>query len=43
MYWYFCIGFIESMLKDKTLLEYTNLFYTNDYEKNDKIMLRCFQ
>ena len=34
---YFCIGFIDSMLKDKILLEYTNLFSTNEYKKNDKI------
>ena len=24
------------MLKDKSLLNYTNLFYTNDYKNNDK-------
>ena len=34
---YFCIGFIDFMLKDKILLEYTNLFSTNEYKKNDKI------
>ena len=33
---YFCIGFIDFMLKGKSLLDYTNLFYPNDYEKNDK-------
>ena len=33
---YFCIGFIEFMLKGKSLLDYTNLFFPNDYEKNDK-------
>ena len=33
---YFCIGFIDFMLKGKSLLEYTNLFYPNDYEKNAK-------
>ena len=32
---YFCIGFIDFMLKGKSLLEYTNLFSTNDSEKND--------
>ena len=31
------------MLKDKSLLKYTNLFRPNDYEKNDKIMLKYFQ
>ena len=34
----FCIGFIYFMLKGKSLLEYTNLFSSNDYEKNDKII-----
>ena len=33
---YFHIGFIDFMLKGKSLLDYTNLFSTNDYEKNDK-------
>ena len=40
---YFCIGFIDLMLKGKSLLEYTNLFSPNDYEKNDKIILKYFQ
>ena len=40
---YFSIGFIDVMLKDKSLLEYTNLFFPNDYEKNDKIILNYFQ
>ena len=43
MYWYFCIKIIGFMLKDKSLLNYTNLFSPNDYEKNDKIILKCFQ
>ena len=38
MYGYFCIGFIDFMLKGKSLLDYTNLFSPNDYEKNDKII-----
>ena len=33
---YFCNGFIDFMLKGKSLLDYTNLFSTNDHEKNDK-------
>ena len=33
---YFRIGFINFMLKGKGLLEYTDLFSANDYEKNDK-------
>ena len=40
---YFCIGFIDFMLKGKSLLDYTNLCSPNDYEKNDKIILKCFQ
>ena len=32
---YFCIGFIDFMLKGKSLVEYTNLFSPNGYEKND--------
>ena len=40
---YFCIGFIDFMLKGKSLLEYTNLFYPNDYEKNEKVILKYFQ
>ena len=37
MYQYFCIGFIDFMLKVKSLLESTNLFSSNEYKKNDKI------
>ena len=43
MYVYFCIGFIDFILKSKRLIEYTNLFSTNDYENNDKIILKYFQ
>ena len=39
---YFCIWFIDFILKSKSLLEYTNLFSPNDYEKNDKIILKYF-
>ena len=40
---YFCIGFFDFMLKSKGWLEYTNLFSANDYEKNDKTILKYFQ
>ena len=40
---YFCIGFIDFMLKGKNLLDYTNLFSPNKYENNDKIILKYFQ
>ena len=38
---YFCIGFVDFMLKGKSLLDYTNLFSLN--EKNDKIILKYFR
>ena len=40
---YFCIGFIDFMLKGESMLDYANLFSPNDYEKNDKIILKHFQ
>ena len=40
---YFFIGFIDFMLKAKTLLDYTNLFSPNDYEKNNKKIQKYFQ
>ena len=40
---YFCIGFIDFILKDKNLLEHTNLLSRNEYERNDKIILKYFQ
>ena len=39
----FCTGFLDFMLKGKSLLDYTNLFTPNEYEKNDKIILIYFQ
>ena len=39
---YFCIVLIDFMLKGKTLWKYTNLISPNDYEKNDKIILKHF-
>ena len=39
---YFCIGFSNLILKGNGLLEYTNLFSPNDYEKNDKTILKYF-
>ena len=40
---YFCIGFIDFILKGKSLLEYTNVFSPNEYKRNDKIILKYFQ
>ena len=42
MFGYFCIGFIDFMLKGKTLTEYTSLFSTNNFKKNDNIVLNYF-
>ena len=43
MYGYFCIEFINYMLKGKKLLDYTNLFSPNDSKKNDRIIKRIFK
>ena len=40
---YFCIGFIDFMLADKTLTDYTNLFPPYDFNKNDQIILSYFK
>ena len=39
---YFCIGFIDCMLKGKTLTEYTNLLLPNNFKKNEYIILNYF-
>ena len=36
---YFCIGFIDFMLKVKSLLVYTNLFSPNEFKKNNNIKI----
>ena len=33
---YFCIGFINFMIKEKNLTDYTNLFLPNDFKRNDE-------
>ena len=40
---YFCIEFINYMLKGKTLLDYTNLFSPNDFKENDRVIKRIFK
>ena len=40
---YFCIGFIDFMLQGRNFLDYANLFYPINYEKNDKITLKYYQ
>ena len=42
MWRYFCVGFIDSMLKGKTLTEFTDLFLPNNFKKNDDIILNYF-
>ena len=39
---YFWIGYIDFMLKGKSSLDYTNLFPSNEYGKNDKIIILFF-
>ena len=39
---HFCIGFIDFMLAEKTLPEFTNLFSPNKLKKNDDIILNYF-
>ena len=40
---YFCIGFIDFMLADKTLIDYTNLLSPYDFNKNDSIIFSYFK
>ena len=40
---YFCIGFIVFLLAGKTLIDYTNLFSSYDFNKNDSIILSYFK
>ena len=42
MYRYFCIGFIDLILKGKNLTDFTNLFSPNNFKKNDDIILKYF-
>ena len=39
---YFFNGFIDFMLKGKSLVDYTNLFSPIEHGKNDKIILKFF-
>ena len=40
---YFCIGFIDFMLKGTSLTDFTNFFSSNDFKKNDDIILNYFK
>ena len=39
---YFCIVFIDFMPAGKKLIDYTNLFSPNNFNKNDDINLKYF-
>ena len=40
---YYCIEFINYMLKGKALLDNTNLFSPNDLKRNDQVIKRIFK
>ena len=40
---YFCIGFVDFILAGKTLIDYTNLFSPQDFDKNDQIIISYFK
>ena len=40
---YFCILFINFMLANKKMTDFTSLFSPNDFEKNDDIILSYFK
>ena len=42
MFGYFYLEFIDFMLAEKTLTEFTNLFSSNNFKKNDDIILNQF-
>ena len=39
---YFCIGFIDFMFKGNSLTDFTNIFSTDNFKKNDEIILNYF-
>ena len=39
---YFSTGFIDYMFIGKSLADYTNLFSTNNFKRNDDIILNYF-
>ena len=39
---YFCIGLVDFMFQGKTLTEYANLFWPNNFKKSDDIVLNYF-
>ena len=43
MYRFYCIFFIKYTLAGKKLLAHNNFSSVNDYNKNDKIIFKCFK
>ena len=43
MYGYFCFGVIGFMSANETLIDFTSLFSTYDFEKNDQLILKYFK
>ena len=39
---YFCIRFIDFILAQKTLIDFTNIFSPNNVKRNDDIILKYF-
>ena len=39
----YCMAFIKYMFAGKNLLDYTNLFSSNDYIKNDELIYNYFK
>ena len=42
MHGYYCIDFTDYMLKGSSLTDFTNLFPSNNFKKNDDIILNYF-
>ena len=40
---FFCIGFIDFMLADQKLNNFTNMFFPYDFDKNDSIIFSYFK
>ena len=43
MWGYFCTGFIDFMLNNKRVADFTNIFSLNNLKSNDKIIRKIFQ
>ena len=40
---YFCVGFIDFMFAEKSLIDFTSLFSSYDFKKNDDIIVSYFK